>query len=1117
MLDKKWMVLAIFFISLVAISGVSAAEDAGDVAAIETDTQTDIITTDTATDEIQSDALKVSADDESDDVLAASNDEEISADESNCYVNSSYTGTGHGTIEEPYKDLYTALNAEGRKDGDIIHIAAGVYVGVNNTNLEIKNNLSFTNWELGEVVFDANGEGRIFNVLAREINITGITFKNAMNEMGGAIIFENGLVNSHIGGSFINNHAGTGGAICILGTIENSLISAYFENNTALTGGAIYAENITHTEINGDFFNNAAILMESPGSDFPIGVGGAIATVFIEDSLIEGDFRFNRAGNLGGAIFVLESMDRSNITGGFMHNSALVGGAANIFTIRNSKIKASFENNTALIGGAINVNIINSTEIDSYFINNTADLNLMDLVDDATKEEIEYYLEKYVDSKILEYIVNYTVAHGINLGFGGGIAVDGIVLNSNITGEFTRNGGADAGGAISVLGVVDGSLISGSFMLNHAGLGGSLFLPVVKNSYIGGGFQSNYAVQGGAIFAVFANHTDICGNFAENDALNNIDLIGADLLAWGGAICIDGVLENSNINGTFYKNRATELGGAIGGVDFAVNSNITGYFIENGAKIGGAIDLPYLKDSTIDGYFVNNTAAIGGAIMAVFIKNAQINAHFINNTVLNYDVGGVEEIRYNNTNLPVGLGGAICIVGSLEDSKLTGDFILNSAKAGGAVFIYTVGFVPDHDPSHPVRNNTFNSNFVGNGAGLGAAILINGTSLQNKFNSNFISNVAMLGGIVYVYGESIDDSISNCLFMNNTAAGSVLSIGFSSGTNITNNIFLNSARVYDIAVNGDAKLCADNNWFGHNSVNYKDSPKVKGIVCNNWLFLDGSANPASVSYLGSSNIVFNLFVYDNSTKSVKGKFDHTLLEPVNLTIASTNGKVDKKIVTFGDVIKFSSNGKKGTVTAAIGTAQDTVVISCLPRLAGNNLVMDYLGNNYKIQVFDTNGDPVAGETVKMTVNGKTYTVKSDKKGYATLPIQLKPKTYVVTSKYKGFVLKNTLKVKNTLKAKKAFSVKKSAKKLVLKATLKWSTGKAIANKRVSFKFNGKTFTVKTNKEGIAKITLAVKLINKGKIKLTFNNNAVQLKVGKKYKMIIRYRNETVSSKLVVKK
>ena len=179
--------------------------------------------------------------------------------------------------------------------------------------------------------------------------------------------------------------------------------------------------------------------------------------------------------------------------------------------------------------------------------------------------------------------------------------------------------------------------------------------------------------------------------------------------------------------------------------------------------------------------------------------------------------------------------------------------------------------------------------------------------------------------------------------------------------------------------------------------------------------------------------------------------------------------------------------------------------------------MDYLGGNYKIQVFDSNGNPVAGEVVKMTINGKTYSIKSDKKGYAKLPIRLKPKTYTITSKYKGFVLKNTIKVKNTLKAKKAFSVSKSAKKLVLKATLKWSSGKAIIGKKVSFKFNGKTFTVKTNKKGLAKITLSVKLISKGKVKLTFKKKAVQLKVGKKYKMVIRYKNETLSSKVVVKK
>ena len=117
MLDKKWMVLAIFFISLVAVSTVSAAEDAGDVAAIEDNTQTNAITNDITTDEIQDDTLKVSA------------NEEILTDVSECYVNSSYVGDEYGTKEQPYSTLNDALNASGRKDGDIIHIAAGKYTG----------------------------------------------------------------------------------------------------------------------------------------------------------------------------------------------------------------------------------------------------------------------------------------------------------------------------------------------------------------------------------------------------------------------------------------------------------------------------------------------------------------------------------------------------------------------------------------------------------------------------------------------------------------------------------------------------------------------------------------------------------------------------------------------------------------------------------------------------------------------------------------------------------------------------------------------------------------------------------------------------------------------------
>ena len=182
---------------------------------------------------------------------------------------------------------------------------------------------------------------------------------------------------------------------------------------------------------------------------------------------------------------------------------------------------------------------------------------------------------------------------------------------------------------------------------------------------------------------------------------------------------------------------------------------------------------------------------------------------------------------------------------------------------------------------------------------------------------------------------------------------------------------------------------------------------------------------------------------------------------------------------------------------------NSVEIKCVPRISADDLVMDYLGANYRIQVFDEDGNPAVGETVKITVNGITYVEKVDKDGYATLPIRLMPKTYAITSTFKGTTVTKTLKVKNTLKAKKSFTVKKTAKKLVLKATLKWSNGKAIAGKKVSFKFKGKIFTVKTNKNKI--------------VKLTFKKKTVKLTVDKTYKMVVRYKNETASSKLVVKK
>lgn len=82
-------------------------------------------------------------------------------------------------------------------------------------------------------------------------------------------------------------------------------------------------------------------------------------------------------------------------------------------------------------------------------------------------------------------------------------------------------------------------------------------------------------------------------------------------------------------------------------------------------------------------------------------------------------------------------------------------------------------------------------------------------------------------------------------------------------------------------------------------------------------------------------------------------------------------------------------------------------------------------------------------------------------------------------------------------------VKKSAKKITLKAKLKINeqTG---ANKKVKFKFNKKTYKVKTNRKGVAKLTIKGKAIKR-------------LKVGKKVGYQVSYGNTVVKKTAKVKR
>ena len=138
------------------------------------------------------------------------------------------------------------------------------------------------------------------------------------------------------------------------------------------------------------------------------------------------------------------------------------------------------------------------------------------------------------------------------------------------------------------------------------------------------------------------------------------------------------------------------------------------------------------------------------------------------------------------------------------------------------------------------------------------------------------------------------------------------------------------------------------------------------------------------------------------------------------------------------------------------------------------------------------------------INGKVVkTVKTDAKGVAGIAISNAPGTYKVTAKALGASATKNLKVNHILTLKKV-KVKRSAKKLVIKATLKKVNGKYLKAKKITLKFNGKKFTAKTNKKGVAKFTIKAKVLKK-------------LKAGKKVKYQATYLKDTVKQTVKVKK
>jgi len=157
---------------------------------------------------------------------------------------------------------------------------------------------------------------------------------------------------------------------------------------------------------------------------------------------------------------------------------------------------------------------------------------------------------------------------------------------------------------------------------------------------------------------------------------------------------------------------------------------------------------------------------------------------------------------------------------------------------------------------------------------------------------------------------------------------------------------------------------------------------------------------------------------------------------------------------------------------------------------------------YKIKV-TVGGKPVKGAMVLFELDGDELPVFTDSNGYASLKIKKNPGTYNVKARVLGKTVTKKITVKH-LVTLKTVAVKKSAKSLILQASLAKVNKKYLKSKLITFKFNGKTYKAKTNSKGVAKVTIKSNVLKK-------------LKVGKKITYQATYLKDTVKKSVKVKK
>ena len=204
--------------------------------------------------------------------------------------------------------------------------------------------------------------------------------------------------------------------------------------------------------------------------------------------------------------------------------------------------------------------------------------------------------------------------------------------------------------------------------------------------------------------------------------------------------------------------------------------------------------------------------------------------------------------------------------------------------------------------------------------------------------------------------------------------------------------------------------------------------------------------------------------------------------------------------------------ERGNLVGDVYMKTFTVGVGIETKITASKLTTVYnVGKNWVIALKENDGNVLAGKTLAVKLNGKTYTKTTDKNGQIRISVSLPAKTYTAKISFAGDethlgssadakVVVSKAKPKLSAKSK-TFKVKSKTKKVT--ATLKDNKGRAMKNIKLTLKIKNRKYTVKTNNKGVA--TFKVKLTKKGnyKAKIDFKANSNYNAVSRTVKIKIK--------------